>query len=111
VNFLIREVLMLNNRQKKELLKNWEVAESGFPYAEVRLYAPKSSWECYLIALNPRCEDEVICLLHAEDVEITNWTLTEIKMCFDSDGNSPYVDLEFRRRKVSEIIKDIRELE
>lgn len=102
---------MINNEQRKRLIENWDIATCGFPYAEVRLYAPRSNWECYLIALNPDDMDEVICLLKAEGLEVTNWTLREIKKCYDANGYPPCVDFEYRRKKVSEIIKKLREEE
>jgi hypothetical protein len=73
--------------------------------AEVRVYDPLSSWECYIYALNPQDEDEICCIIKGFFVEVTTWKLSEIQQRFNSEGEHVVVDNEFRPRRAAELFK------
>lgn len=102
---------MLNSTQRERLLKNWGApADSMACNAEVRIYDPASSWECYIYALNPDGEDEIACMIRGHDVEICDWRLSEIPTLYNSEGNPPVVDREFRPRWAAELFKHLNEI-
>ncbi len=97
---------MLNHEQKSKLLKNWgEKASSMACRAEVRVYDPLSSWECYIYALNPDDEDEICCIIKGFFVEVCDWRLSEIASRFNADGEGVQVDHEYRPRHAAELFK------
>lgn len=100
---------MINNMQKKKLMDAWgDKAESLACNAEVRLYDPLSSWQCFIYALNPEDEDEVKCILqihkNAEAI-LESWFLKDIKSLFNENGESVIVDDEYRQQRAAELFK------
>jgi len=91
---------VLNQHSIKRLKNNWgEKADSLHCLAEIRLYDPQSTWECYLYALNPEDEDEVRCIVkvsHQQEPSLEKWYLTNIKSLFNSHGEGVQVDQEYR---------------
>ncbi len=103
---------MLNTNQLDKLKSNWgEKAESMACMAEVRVYDPLSSWECYIYALNPQDEDEISCIIKGFTVEVCDWRLSEMFKHFNSHGEPPEIDVEYRPRRAAELFKYLSELE
>ena len=104
---------MLTHRQKQNLISNWgDKAESMACNVELRVYDHLSSWQCYIYALNPEDEDEVMCLVKVskqQAVSVERWFLTNIMSLFNEHGEGVVVDEEFRPRMVSEIYNKLRE--
>jgi len=97
---------MLNEKQKQKLKKNWGVlADTLECLAEVRVYDPLSSWESYILAMNPEDEDEIFCIIKGCNVEACQWRLTEMQAMHNSGGDHVKVDKEYKPRKASEIYK------
>lgn len=102
---------MIQNQVKQKLMRNWgEQANSLNCFAEVRVYDPLSSWECYIYAMNPDNENEIQCLISGgRNIEpiTTEWTMYEISMLYNSHGEGVEIDEEYRPRVVSEILKKL----
>lgn len=101
---------MLTEKTKDALKKNWgERADSLNCYAEVKLIDPLSSWCCYIFAMD-KDEEYVQSLLysHAIGIEIYMQSIYDIYRMYNQDGEHPIIDHEFRRTRVSELIKRLR---
>jgi len=97
---------MLSDKQKEKLMENWgEKAECLTCNAEVRVYDPLSSWECYIYAMNPENNDEILCLISGFYVELCGWYMTELESCYNMIGEPPQLDSEYRPRQVSSLLK------
>lgn len=102
---------MLSNKQIETLKSSWgEKADSMGCLAEVRVYDPLSSWECYIYAINPEDEDEIMCIINGFNVEVTTWRLSEMRLHYNAYGESPIIDKEYRPRRVAELFKKISEV-
>lgn len=100
---------MLNNKSFESLKKNWgDRADSMQCRAEIRLYDPNSKWQCYIYAVNPEYLDEIQCIIRGFDVEILTCSLQEILSCYNSEGESPRVDIDYRPIQCEEILKLLR---
>lgn len=87
---------MLTASQKHKLKENWGPrSESLDCPAEVRFYDPLSGWECYIYAMNPDNEDEILCIIGAETVEDCAWSLSELASRFNAEGEGVKLDMEY----------------
>jgi len=101
---------MLTIQKKKKLIANWgDEAEAMECTAEVRVYDPLSSWECYIYALNPENEDEIWCIVKGFFVEVSKWSLQELFSRYNTEGELVQVDDEYVPRHVSEIYRILKE--
>ncbi len=102
---------MLSNKQKEKLIANWgEKADSLHCFAEVRVYDPLSSWECYIFALNPEDNDEVQCIVKvskAQEATVEKWYLTNIKCLFNEYGEGVDIDDEYRPRRADYLLNKL----
>ncbi len=99
---------MLTPNQITKLKSNWgDKADSMSCMAEVRIYDPLSSWECYIYAMNPNDEDEVCCFFKGFFINTSIWSLREIFSCYNSIGEKPTIDQEFRPRQLNELYKKL----
>ncbi len=96
--------------QIQRLLKNWgESADSLQCKAEIRLYDAESGWECFIYAINTDDLNEIKCIIHAESLEICDWTIEELKNCYNYCGDAPTIDYDFVPRECNEIIRSLKE--
>lgn len=98
---------MLSQALKEKLKKNWgDKANALDCYAEVKLIDPLSSWCCYLFAMDEE-EYLVHCLLYsnAMGVEIYTLDIAGIYSVYNEEGEHPVIDHEFRRTKITELLK------
>lgn len=101
---------MLSDKQKEKLKASWgEKADAMACLAEVRVYDPLSTWECYIYALNPQDEDEIACMINGFSLEVCDWKLSEISLTFNANGESPIIDDEYRPRRAAELFKVLSE--
>jgi hypothetical protein len=101
---------VINEKQKQRLITNWgERADALACNAEVRLYDANGPWECYIYALNPDNDDEVMAIVNAETVETCTCSILELCSMYDSDGGSLRLDRCFRPRDAQTILKKLRE--
>ena len=103
---------MINQHVKTILMKNWgDEADSLNCYAEVKFIDPLSDWQCYIYALNPDDEDRIECLLYTRTmgVQLANWSLKELCLLHNEEGESPIIDAEYRRTRASELFKKLNE--
>lgn len=101
---------MLNNIQKEKLKANWgSPASSMACLAEMRVYDPLSSWQCYIYAMNPDDEDQISCLIKGFTTEACEWRLSELQSRFNAEGEPLQVDTEYRPRRVAELFKKLSE--
>jgi len=93
-------------KTKHLLKKQWgDIADSLDCYAEVKFIDPQSSWACYVYAMNPENEDEIMCLIVGRVIETCQWTLTELFREYNSHGEHPVIDTDYRRIKLRSIFK------
>ncbi len=98
--------IVLSHNQRTKLLANWgEKSSSMACMAEVRIYDPCSSWECYVYAMNPEDEDQICCLIKGFSVEVAEWRLSELANRFNSEGEFVQMDYEYQPRLASELFK------
>ncbi|MFI0477752.1 MAG: hypothetical protein ACH349_01315 [Candidatus Rhabdochlamydia sp.] len=98
---------MLSQKTKEALKNNWgEKAETLNCYAEVKLIDPLSSWACYIFAMDDS-EELIHCLLYsaALGVEIYTQCMYDICSMYNENGESPIIDNEYRRMRVTEILR------
>lgn len=101
---------MLSQRIKQALKKNWgEKADTLNCFAEVKFIDPLSSWACYIFAMDEN-EEMITCLLYSDaiGVEIYTQCMYDIQSMYNEHGESPIIDKEFRRTRVTELLKRLR---
>lgn len=101
---------MIPFKTKQLLKENWGPrAESMNCYAECKFFDDLSRWQCYIYAINPEDDDSIKCLLKfpGTAVEIVDWTLTQLANAYNSHGENPVMDREFRRIRVAELFKKL----
>ncbi len=102
--------MMLNEALKDLLKSNWgEKADTLNCYAEVKLIDPLSSWACYIFAIDDT-EQVAHCLIYSDcfGVEIYTQPLHDICTMYNEEGNNPIIDREYRRTRVTELLKRLR---
>jgi hypothetical protein len=98
------------DRIKKVLKDNWgDKANSLDCYAEVKLIDPHSSWCCYIFAMDQN-EELVQCLIYSNmlGIEICTEYLHCIYIMHNSHGENPVIDKEYRKMRVNQLIKRLR---
>lgn len=101
---------MLNFMIKEALKKNWgEKANTLNCFAEVKLIDPLSSWCCYIFAMD-ESEENIASILYSDaiGVEIYNGCIYDIQSMYNEEGEHPIVDEEFRRTRVTALLKRLR---
>lgn len=96
-----------NKKLTTILKKNWgEKADALDCYAEVKLIDPKSSWCCYIFAMDKN-EENVQTLLYSDSIgpEIYTLCIDDIHLMYNQDGEHPIIDTEYRRTRVQELLK------
>ena len=107
-------MLSLNQKQLEKLKANWGArAQALACYAEIRVYDPLSNWECYLLAVNPNDDNELNCIISTNkwaSPNVSDWTLDELNMLYNSAGESPVIDEEYRPVWAFELFKKLGKL-
>lgn len=99
---------MLKQATKNKLIKNWgEQADAMNCFTEVKFIDPLSNWACYIYALNPDNQDDIACLIHTDEVDICDWSLKELYSSYNSEGEHPEIDTEFRPVLTSYLFKKL----
>lgn len=99
---------MLSEQIKESLKKNWgEKANALDCYAEVKFFDPLSDWKCYIFGLNPNDEDEIACIVISEQIEVGKWSLKELYLTYNREGEHPIIDQEYRRTRASELLNKL----
>ncbi len=102
--------MQIHYKIKELLKKNWgEKATTLNCFAEVKLIDPISSWACYIFAMN-ESEEMIHCLLYSDaiGVEIYTQCMQDIQSMYNEEGENPIIDQEFRRTRVTELLKRLR---
>ena len=97
--------------RKKALLRNWgPMAESLDCVAEIKVIDQREHWACYVFAMNPENEDEIACLFHDKlgGIEIWDWSWHELCQLYDGEGEYPMLDPEYRRIRVTALLKRLK---
>ncbi len=107
------EWVVLNKQTIDKLKSSWgDKATSMACMAEVRVYDPLSSWECFIFAMNPEDEDEIECIVKVskhQPPSVERWFVTNIKGLFNQEGEGVEVDKEYRPRRTAELFKKLSE--
>lgn len=101
---------MIPDLIKQHLKSSWGDQASALDcYAWVKFTDSEGLWDCYIFSMNPENEDEIMCIIDSVDLEITDWTMTELVLSYQHMGQEPLIDTEFRRQRVNELYKRLRE--
>ena len=98
---------MREQRLIDRLKANWvDKADALDCYAEIKYYDPLSSWCCYVFAMD-EYEETISVLLYSNALgaEITKMNVEDLSYMYNENGEPPVIDGEFRRKKVTEILK------
>ena len=101
---------MINPNQIELLKRNWgEKADALDCFAYVRLFDHLSNWQCYLFAIS---DDELVAkaAFHtpALGLQIDTITIQELSTMYNSEGEAPLIDEEFRPQHITRIIKRLK---
>lgn len=96
---------------KDKLMSNWgDQAEALACFAEARFYDKASTWECFLLAIDPDDEDTVKCIVKTNakaHPTVETWSLQSIFSCFNEYGETPTLDNDFKPRRAAELFKSL----
>jgi hypothetical protein len=104
---------MLTTNQIDKLTANWgDKADALNCKAEVRIYDTSTfpGWECYVYAMNPDDNNTVKCIVkpfRQSKGSIEEWKISEIELLYNSLGEPPEIDKEFRPIDIQQLIKKI----
>ncbi len=100
---------MLTEKIKESLKKSWgDNAEALNCFCEVKIQERNGKWDCYVYAMNPRDEDEVMCIMkHKGWVGISQWFLSGLMFEYNTQGEFPRFDPEFRRIRADVLYKKL----
>lgn len=102
---------MLSPKLKEALKKNWgEKANTLNCFAEVKLIDPLSSWCCYIFAMDQN-EEMIQCVLYSDaiGVEVYTQCIYDIYSMYNEEGEHPVIDTEYRRIRVTELLRKLSE--
>lgn len=101
---------MIPTHIKEALKRNWgEKADSLSCYAEVKLIDPLSSWQCYIYAMD--YDEELIqAVLYTKmhGAQTVLMPYADILIMFNSNGENPSIDEEYRRMTLSELLRRLK---
>jgi hypothetical protein len=101
---------VLSLKVKEALKKNWgEKAKTLNCFVEVKLIDPLSSWACYIFAMD-ESEEVIDCVIYTDafGAEIYTLCIIDVQQMYNEHGEHPVVDDEFRRTRVTELLKRLR---
>lgn len=70
-----------------------------------------SSWQCYILAVNPNDEDDIYCIISPDknmEPEVCVWSRYVMSMLYNAVGEEVKQDTEYRPRIASEIYKQLK---
>jgi hypothetical protein len=102
---------MLRSDQQAKLILNWgkENTDALEVNAEARIYDSRSTWQCFIYALDPYDMDTILCVIDGFNVELTTWKLGELNALFNDIGDSPINDTIYVPKKVKTLLKTLKE--
>lgn len=103
---------MLSESEKNRLKSNWgERAEALACNAEIKLFDPLSSWECYFLAIDPMDEDNAKVIIVDEDrqVLVTDASVQDLFGKWNGQGEFMEIDPQFVPRTASSLFKVLNE--
>lgn len=99
----------ISEEEKRRLKSFWGAkAEAWECSALIRYRDNLTGWACYVCAMNPEDEDNILCLIPYEPLQLREWTFTELLLCFNINGEYIERDMEFRPMRLKELIKKLR---
>jgi len=105
--------MVLTFEKKERLKQSWgDKAEAMECNAEVRVYDPNSSWQCFIYAMNPEDENEIMTIeAFGRPYEIHHGVgeMSRLLNMYQSNGEPLEIDFEFRPRNAGEILRKLRE--
>lgn len=107
--------MKLNYTQTQKLMKNWDSSNDSLHCnAEIRVYDPASSFQCYIIAMYPEDENTIYCILQTNKCSqavATLHTVFALDAMYNENGEGLEIDTEYRPRQASEILKRLNAVE
>jgi hypothetical protein len=105
---------LINDAIKAKLKSNWgDKAEALDCQAELRVYDPLSAWQCYIYAMNPENEDQIMCLISARKTLppiTTDFTISELQLLYNEHGENVQIDTEYRPRSIETLFTKLNEI-
>lgn len=97
---------MITEKQKQQLRDNWgDLADSLHCKAILRIYDDHSTWQCYVLAMNPQDDDIVKCVIFGFTIMVDDCRLSEIFAMYNENGDHPRIDYDFVPRNISTIMR------
>lgn len=103
--------MKINYEQKQKLMKNWDFSDSLQCNAEIRLYDPMSSFQCYIIAMYHEDEDTIYCIIQTNKCSppiATLYTVLQLDEMYNEHGEGLEIDVEYRPRRAQEILTQLK---
>jgi hypothetical protein len=102
--------MKISYQQKQKLMKNWDNAHGLQCNAELRVYDPISSFQCYIIGMYDEDEDTIYCIIQTnkcDNPKTTLYTISQLEEMYNEHGEGLEVDIEYRPRQASEILTQL----
>lgn len=103
--------MKISYEQKQKLMQNWENAHALQCRAEIRVYDPLSSFQCYIIGMYDEDEDTIYCIIQTNKCDTpktTLYTMLQLDEMYNENGEGLEIDLEYRPRQALEILKQLK---
>jgi hypothetical protein len=103
--------MKITYQQKQKLMKNWESVDSLRCNAEIRLYDPISSFQCYIVGMYEDDEDQIYCIMQTNKCApaiATLYTMYQLDEMYNEHGEGLEIDTEYRPRQAQEILTQLR---
>ena len=96
---------MLTEKIKDRLKANWSNGSSSlYCFVEVKFIDIFSDWACYIFALDPIDEDLIHCIVQYKCcADLRTWSLSQLLLHYNTQGEYPVIDDEFRPIRASEL--------
>lgn len=95
--------------QKEALMENWgDKANAMECFAEVKYIDPNSCWSCYIYAMNPNDDNEIMCIIDGHKFELCNWSLNDLKHTYNQEGEYLIIDPEYRKIRADVLYKKLK---
>jgi hypothetical protein len=92
---------------RSNLIDNWENRETLEGIIPLRVFDPRSEWECYIIAQDPDDEDCVYCMICDSSVELQEININDLMNQTNHRGDHLEVDPYFRPVKASSLFRKL----
>jgi hypothetical protein len=100
---------MISEQNKDKLKENWGEKADGLDcLAYVKVVGAERDWACFIFAMNPENEDEVMTITRDfHDYEIMEWSVKDLFALYNKEGEYVYVDKEYKPKNVKTLLVNV----